>query len=86
MTTSEESTTKRWRDRIMLVVGPLLQQLILPVGAIILALLVGAVFILAIGNNPITAYAALLQGAFGDVFSIGEHPAHLYRTGGGFRL
>jgi simple sugar transport system permease protein len=72
MTTSEESTTKRWRDRIMLVVGPLLQQLILPVGAIILALLVGAIFILAIGNNPITAYAALLQGAFGDVFSIGE--------------
>ena len=56
----------------MLVVGPFLQQLILPVGAIILALLVGAIFILAIGNNPITAYAALLQGAFGDVFSIGE--------------
>ena len=56
----------------MLIVGPYLQQLLIPVGAIILALLVGAVFILLIGKNPIEAYIALLQGAFGDVFSIGE--------------
>ena len=72
MTTSEESKLKTVRERVMLFVGPYLQQLILPVGAIILALLVGAVFILAIGKNPIEAYVALLQGAFGDVFSIGE--------------
>lgn len=72
MTTSEESKFKTVRDRVMLLVGPYLQQLILPVGAIILALLVGAIFILVIGKNPIEAYAALLQGAFGDVFSIGE--------------
>ena len=72
MTTSEESTRKSWRVRVMLVVSPFLQGLILPVGAIIMALLVGAIFILVIGKNPITAYAALIQGAFGDVFSIGE--------------
>lgn len=30
-----------------------------------LALLIGALFILAIGENPISAYAALLKGAFG---------------------
>jgi ABC-type uncharacterized transport system permease subunit len=72
MTTPEESTKKSLKERIMLVVGPSLQQLILPVGAIVLALLVGTLFIMAIGNNPITAYAALLQGAFGDIFSIGE--------------
>jgi len=72
MTTSSDSTVKSWRTRVMLVVGPFLQRLILPVGAIILALLVGAIFILAIGKNPITAYAALLQGAFGNTFAIGE--------------
>ena len=72
MTTSEESKTRKVRERVMLVVGPFLKRLILPVGAIIMALLVGAIFILAIGKNPISAYAALLQGAFGDVFSIGE--------------
>ncbi len=72
MTTSKEVTTTTWRGRIMLIVGPILQQLLLPAGAIILALLVGAIFILMIGKNPFSAYAALLQGAFGDVFSIGE--------------
>jgi simple sugar transport system permease protein len=72
MTTSEDARKRNWRERIMLIVGPILQQLLLPVGAIILALLVGAIFILVIGKNPFTAYAALLQGAFGDAFSIGE--------------
>ncbi|MDX1521729.1 MAG: ABC transporter permease [Anaerolineae bacterium] len=72
MTTSEEATNRNWRERIMLIVVPILQQLLLPVGAIILALLVGAIFILVIGKNPFTAYAALIQGAFGDIFSIGE--------------
>jgi simple sugar transport system permease protein len=56
----------------MLLIAPILQQLLLPVGAIVLSLLVGAIFILLIGKNPITAYVALLQGAFGDIFSIGE--------------
>jgi len=72
MTTSEKSTTSVWRERIMLIVGPFLQRMILPVGAIFMALLVGAFFILAIGKNPVTAYAALLKGAFGDIYSIGE--------------
>ncbi len=72
MTTSEELTTRNWRERVMFTLAPFLKALILPVGAIILALLVGAIFILIIGKNPITAYAALLQGAFGDIFSIGE--------------
>jgi len=72
MTTSEESTKRSWRERIMLIVGPTIQQLLLPAGAILLALLLGAVFILIIGKNPLTAYAALIQGAFGDIYSIGE--------------
>jgi simple sugar transport system permease protein len=72
MTTSEEATKKSWRERVMLVVGPVVQRLLLPIGAIVLALLLGAIFILIIGKNPFTAYAALLQGAFGDVYSVGE--------------
>ncbi len=72
MTTTNKPTSTSWRKRVMLVVVPFLQQLILPVGAIFMALLVGAFFILAIGKNPITAYIALLKGAFGDVYSIGE--------------
>ncbi|MFN8457678.1 MAG: ABC transporter permease [Anaerolineae bacterium] len=72
MTVAKESTFKSWRQRLMLLIAPILQQLLLPVGAIVLSLLVGAIFILLIGKNPITAYIALAQGAFGDIFSLGE--------------
>lgn len=37
-----------------------------PLGAISLGFLVGAVIILVIGQNPLEAYSALLYGAFGD--------------------
>ncbi len=72
MAASEEHATQTWRQRVLNVVMPLLRQLFLPGGAILLSLLVGAIFILIIGKNPITAYAALIKGAFGDLFSIGE--------------
>jgi simple sugar transport system permease protein len=72
MTAAEESTLNTWRQRLLLIIAPILRQLFLPAGAIILSLLVGAIFILLIGKNPITAYAALIQGAFGDAFSLGE--------------
>jgi simple sugar transport system permease protein len=41
-------------------------------GAVALALLVGAVFILISRDNPFEAYKALLSGAFGDRRAIGE--------------
>jgi simple sugar transport system permease protein len=69
---SEESTLNTWWQRLMRLVGPWLQQLFLPAGAIILSLLVGALFIVIVGKNPITAYLALIQGAFGTIFSLGE--------------
>jgi ABC-type uncharacterized transport system permease subunit len=52
-------------------------QTILPtvyssVGAVAVALLVGAIFILVFGDDPITAYRALFNGAFGDRRSIAE--------------
>ena len=72
MTALTEPTKRSRKDQILSVIIPAIRGLLLPVGAILLALLIGAVFILIIGKNPIGAYAALLQGAFGDLFSIGE--------------
>jgi general nucleoside transport system permease protein len=40
--------------------------------AILGALLVGAAILLVSGENPLTAYAAMLNGAVGDRFAIGE--------------
>jgi len=42
------------------------------IGAVVVALAVGAIFIAATGSDPIAAYRALLEGAFGDRRSIGE--------------
>src|SRR5262249_11707525 len=42
------------------------------IGAVLVALLVGAIFILIFGDNPIDAYRALFSGAFGDKRAIGE--------------
>ena len=42
------------------------------VGAVVLAMLIGAVVILIMGKNPLKAYAALLDGAFGNMNSIAE--------------
>lgn len=41
-----------------------------PLVAVLLALLVGAFIILALGKNPIEAYAAMLDGAFGSQSAI----------------
>lgn len=43
----------------------LVAGLAVPVGAVIAAFLVGAVMLLALGANPVSGYAALLEGAFG---------------------
>lgn len=42
------------------------------VGAIVIALLIGAIFIVIFGDDPIAAYRALFSGAFGDRRSIAE--------------
>lgn len=39
--------------------------LIVPISAVIVALLVGAVMLIALGANPLRGYAALVDGAFG---------------------
>ena len=39
---------------------------------IIIAFLVGALVLLATGHSPVSAYGAVLMGAFGDLYGIGQ--------------
>jgi simple sugar transport system permease protein len=48
---------------------------LLPVFATLAALAVGALMLLALGANPITAYGALIEGAFGSGNSLAETAA-----------
>ncbi len=49
-----------------------LREAIIPVAAVVLALLIGAIILLISGANPIQAYAALFQGAFGSMTALGR--------------
>lgn len=40
--------------------------------AVIIALALGAVILAGSGQNPLTAYGAILAGSFGDAFAVGE--------------
>jgi len=42
------------------------------VAAILLAFIVGALVLYASGYDPVSAYAAMLRGAFGDMYGIGQ--------------
>jgi simple sugar transport system permease protein len=46
-------------------------KILVPLGAVLLAFVVGSIVIIAKGANPIEAYAALFKGAFGGLDSIG---------------
>jgi general nucleoside transport system permease protein len=54
-----------------IVVG-VLGPLVFPVIAIVLSFIIGAVIVLATGNNPIAAYASLVEGAVGDPLALGR--------------
>ncbi|OIJ12319.1 branched-chain amino acid ABC transporter permease [Anaerobacillus arseniciselenatis] len=47
-------------------------NILVPILAVFLGILVGAIIMLFIGQNPITGYWALLYGAFGDAYYFGE--------------
>jgi len=49
-----------------------LRKIRLQIIAIALAFLVGAIVLAATGYSPLAAYGALLTGAFGDIFGIGQ--------------
>ncbi|MEO2171108.1 MAG: ABC transporter permease [Acidimicrobiales bacterium] len=52
--------------------GPRLAGLLVPVGAVVAAFLVGGVMLLMLGVNPIRGYGALLDGAFGDLDALAD--------------
>ncbi len=43
-----------------------------PVGAVLLAAIIGAVILAVSGANPLEAYAALIKGSFGDSAAFGR--------------
>ncbi|MFD2628447.1 ABC transporter permease [Oceanobacillus kapialis] len=47
-------------------------NLLVPIISVIIGLLSGAIIMLAFGYNPIEGYAALWEGAFGDMYFVGE--------------
>ena len=47
-------------------------DVLMPVLAVLGALLVGALMLIALGANPVEAYGALLEGAFGSANAIAE--------------
>jgi len=49
-----------------------LREVSIPAAAVLLALLIGAIILLISGANPIQAYAALFQGAFGSMNALGR--------------
>ena len=56
-------TTSASRSRLVLL-RPL-AGLVVPLGAVVVALAIGAIMLLSLGANPISGYAALIDGAFG---------------------
>jgi len=65
MTVVKETKLKSW-------LIALLQSLFVPLGALLLAAVVGAVIMVLSGYNPLIAYAAMVEGAFGNMFVLGE--------------
>ncbi len=59
-------STYNWRDTLESSL-----KILIPLGAVLLAFLVGSLVIIAKGVNPIEAYGALFRGAFGGLDSIG---------------
>lgn len=60
------------KERLSAIWNSQLIDALLPVLATLAALLVGALMLLALGANPLVAYAALVEGAFGSVNSLAD--------------
>lgn len=60
------------QSRIVQILAGIGGALVFPVIAIVLSFAIGAVIVLATGNNPLTAYSALIGGAFGSATGLGR--------------
>ena len=47
-------------------------NLLVPTCSVIMALIVGAIFLYVVGHSPIKAYSAMFKGGFGSMYGIGE--------------
>ena len=65
VTSDPDQTKDSWLVRA-------LREASIPAAAVLLALLIGAVILLISGANPIQAYVALFQGAFGSLTALGR--------------
>ena len=50
--------------------GDIAVNVLIPISGMFIALLIGAVMLLVLGANPLTAYSALVEGAVGSVYSL----------------
>lgn len=50
--------------------GDIAINVLIPIGGMLIALLIGAVMLLLLRANPLTAYSALVEGALGSVYSL----------------
>jgi simple sugar transport system permease protein len=74
---AEAEIVARWRERLPLRLERTLEpsrtvRVLVPVLSIVLALLTGAILLLASGENPLTVYRAMARGAFGDRYGVAE--------------
>ncbi|EJY57184.1 inner-membrane translocator [Alicyclobacillus hesperidum URH17-3-68] len=49
-----------------------LRSILLPMGASLLAMIIGGILVAALGYNPVTVYSSLISGAFGNGINIGN--------------
>ena len=67
-----KNRVKRFLSRTFPKARELLRNSIPQIIAVLFALLIGAIVLTVTGHSPIEAYAAVLVGAFGDIYGIGQ--------------
>lgn len=67
----EKRSTVQRRD-VRSVLVRIWRSVSVPIFAVILAMLIGAIILAVSGANPLQAYAALFQGSFGDMVALGR--------------
>jgi ABC-type uncharacterized transport system permease subunit len=68
----ENMTNDKSRASLMLVIRSGLLRIAPQLLAIVTAFLVGALVLIATGYSPIDVYSAMIMGAFGDVYGVGQ--------------
>jgi general nucleoside transport system permease protein len=70
MTTAPTPSEKEQNDRVLSLLRRIWRGISVPLVAVLLALLIGAIILIISGANPIQAYQALVRGSFGSPLAI----------------